>query len=146
MPRFYQKFGRLRIAGDFVGSEMCGSNSRSSSVIMAFWLDRENNLSNIDYSKMRVGVIQYFVQHELLYESTTSTEIAKEEHVFAYVRWKELHPRCFCYCMFHARSSCCFLPVQRIACRCAHAVMPVTISNVTETLFIACPIPFKYSL
>lgn len=154
VPRFYQKFGRLLIAGDLIGSDMRGPNARSSSVIMAFWPDRGSTLNNIDSSKMHVGVVQYFMQHELSYRADTATDINKEEHIFAYVRWKELHP-CYdfygvsatvCIDMFHASSCCCFLPVQRIACRCAHVIMPVNLNSVTETVFIACPVPLKYSL
>ncbi len=45
--------------------------------------------------------------------------------------------------------ACCFIPVQRIYARCAYAEIPVQypIENGTqlETVFIACPIPLKYS-
>ena len=40
---------------------MPGSNSRSSSVVMAFWPDRGQSLANINYSRKSVGIIQYFV-------------------------------------------------------------------------------------
>jgi len=63
VPRFYRKFGRVIIAGDLIGSDMRGPNNHSSSVIMAFWPDRGESLSNIDYSRMRVAVVQYFIQH-----------------------------------------------------------------------------------
>lgn len=93
------------------------------------------------------------MKHTLSYH-TTNEEIKKEEHIFAYVRWKELHPyhdfygvsATVCVNMFQPFNSCCFLPVQRIACRCAYAIMPVKLNDTIETVFIACPIPFKYSL
>ena len=44
LPRFYRKFGRMILAGDLIGSDMRGSNSCSSSVIMAFWPDRGSSL------------------------------------------------------------------------------------------------------
>lgn len=60
MPRFFRKFGRVTILGDLVGSDMPGTNSNSSSVVMAFWPERGSNLSSTDYSKKSVGVVQYF--------------------------------------------------------------------------------------
>ena len=147
---FYRKFGRINLAGSLIGSELPGANSRSSSVIMAFWPSRGHTLSNIDYSKMGVGIIQYFIEHLLHYELNGNR--IQEKHVFAYVRWKELH--CYhdwygssatvCANMFEYPAACCYLPVQRIACRCASIVMPVDFNELTETVFIACPIALKY--
>ena len=37
-----------------------------------------------------------------------------------------------------------FVPIQRIACRCAYVTMPVKFNDIIETVFIACPISFKY--
>jgi len=131
MSRFYRKFGRITVAGDLIGSEMRGPNSKSSSVIMAYWPGRGHTLDNIDYTRMRVGVVQYFVSHELAYKS--GNVVVREEHVFAYVLWKVTHAHydwygvsaTVCANMFENISSCCFLPVQRIGCRCAHVIMPV---------------------
>ena len=62
IPVSYYKFGRLKLAGDIVGSEMPGVNSKQSAVVMAYWPITQWNL-NIDYSTMQVGVVQYFVRH-----------------------------------------------------------------------------------
>ena len=59
MSRFYRKFGRVTLAGDLIGSDMPGPNNKSSSVIMAYWPGRSRTLDNIDYNRMRVGVVQY---------------------------------------------------------------------------------------
>ena len=40
VSRFYSKFGRITIAGDLIGSDMPGPNSRTSSVVMAYWPSR----------------------------------------------------------------------------------------------------------
>ena len=151
IPRFFKKFGHVLIAGELIGSDMRGSNSRCSSVVMAFWPNRGSSLNNIDYTTMRVGVVQYFLHHTLSY--CTDNETKQDEHLFAYVRWKELHPchdfygvsATVCVDMFHFYDACCFLPVQRIACRCACITMPVNLNTVTETVFIASPVPLKYS-
>lgn len=152
MSQFYRKFGRVKIAGDLVGSDMRGSNSHSSSVITAFWPSRGNCLNNI--GRKNVGVIQYFMRHSYSYSTDENSEVKLDEHILAHVRWKEIHP-CYdyygisatvCVDLFEPLNSCCFIPVQRIASRCAYVTMPVNLNNVTETVFIACPIPFKYSV
>ena len=42
-----------------------------------------------------------------------------------------------CFDLFELPGACMFVPVQRIACRCAYAVLPIEIGTVTEKLFIA---------
>jgi len=69
---------------------MPGQNSRSSSVIMAFWPSKGNTLNNIDYSQMQVGVVQFFMRHMLSYSN--GGDLIKEERIFAYVLWKQMHP------------------------------------------------------
>ena len=46
LSRFCRKFGRITIAGDVVGLQMTGPNSKSSSVIMAYWPGKSNTLDN----------------------------------------------------------------------------------------------------
>ena len=70
VSRFCHKFGRVTIAGDLIGSDMPGQNSRSSSVIMAFWPSKGNTLNNIDNSQMQVGVVQFFMCHMLSYSNS----------------------------------------------------------------------------
>lgn len=147
IPVSYHKFGRLKLAGDLVGSEMPGTNSKLSAVIMAYWSNVQQNLS-IDYSTMQVGVVQHFVQHKIIMNNNVS-----DYHLFAYVRWKELHRNLD---WFGAAATVCedasefcysnYLPVQRIARRCAHVIMPVKFGDITENVFIACPISFKYCM
>ena len=69
---------------------MPGPNSRTSSVIMAYWPSRGSSLNNIYFCTMQVGVVQYFIRHILSYHE--SNEKKEEKHIFAYVRWKERHP------------------------------------------------------
>ena len=125
VSRFCHKFGCITIAGDLIGSDMPGQNSRSSSVIMAFWPSKGNTLNNIDYSQMQVGVVQFFMRHMLSYSN--SGDLIEEEHIFAYV----LHPHfnwhgvsaTVCVDIFESVGSCCLLPVQRIGHRCAYTIM-----------------------
>lgn len=152
MSRFFRKFGRITIAGNLIGSELSGPNNKSYSVIMAYWPGRSATLENIDYSRMRVGVVQYFIRHELTFKNVNQD--VKEEHVFAYVYWKETHSHydwyglsaTVCANSYEGVSACCFLPVQRIGQRCDFIVMPIEFGDFSESVFIACPIQLHYSL
>ena len=108
-----------------LGDELLGSGE----VIMAYWPGSGNSLSNIDYSACRVGIIKYFVRHSinLDYSNTDKT------HLFCYVTWKQKHPR---YNWFgksaivsstlnEVEDGCCFMPIQRIAFRCASGELPI---------------------
>ena len=86
MPRHYQCFGRVGLGGSLIGSTLPGGNSSNSSVIMAYWAGSGNDLLAIDYTRMRVGVIQYFLLHCVHFQRDSGTE--KVEHVFAYVLWE----------------------------------------------------------
>lgn len=82
IPVSYHKFGRLKLAGDIVGSEMPGANSKQSAVIMAYWPSTQWNLT-INYNTMQVGIVQYFVWHEICVKSKDKT--VAEYHLFASV-------------------------------------------------------------
>ena len=113
---------------------------------MAYW-PVSGDFTSIS-SRMQVGVIQYFLLHETIVESSGAKKVT---HVFAYVKWKEHHP---CVDWFGASATVCidafkdssFIPAQRIACRCAHVLIPVDFGNHSETVFIASPLPIRYSL
>lgn len=155
MPAFYQECGRISIAGDVIGSTKRGSNSISSSVIMAFWPGSGNSLCSIDYGRMRVGIVQYFFQHSVTLGSISNTSHPETfDHLFCYVYWKKLHPHGD-WCgvsatlstdIFETPAACSFLPVQRIGFRCAYATLPMNFITHTENVFVACPIPMKYSI
>ena len=85
----HYKFGRLLLAGDLIGSQMPGQNNKSSSVIMAYWPSRVQDLASAECSTMQVGVVQYFMQHKFHYH--LSDRIQEDVHLFACVKWKRLH-------------------------------------------------------
>lgn len=128
MSRFYRKFGHITIAGDLIGSRMPGP---TSSVIMAYWPGRGNTLTNIDYARMKVGVVQYFKSHLLVYHN--GGVLHKDEHVFAYIIW--ILTMTVCANTFVSVSSSCLPPVQRIGCRCAYTIMPVDFGVLSESVF-----------
>ena len=70
ISRFCKKFGRATIAGNLIGSTMPGPNSRTSAAMMAYWSSSSNSLSNIDYGRMQVGIVQFFIHHILKYNES----------------------------------------------------------------------------
>ena len=149
ISQFYDQYGRITLGGDVIGSRLPGPNNAASSVIMAYWPHSGHSTSNL--SRMEVGVVQYFLLHETTIVNSSISESKKVKHLFAYVEWKEHHSNVD---WFGASATVCtdmyrdssFIPAQRIACRCAHALMPVNFGSHSETVFVASPLPIRYSL
>ena len=151
---FYNHYGRVVLGGDggdIIGSCLPGPNNKAASIVMAYW-PKCGDFTSIS-GRMQVGEVQYFLEHETTI-IVNGTESKKVLHVFAYVEWKQLHPNydwfgtsaTVCIDAFENSSSSNFIPVQRIACRCAHLLAPIEFPNIHETVFIASPIPIHYSL
>ena len=95
--------------------------------------------------------MQYFISHILQYREMNGEK--REEHVLAYVKWKKRHPH---YDWFGLSATVCInsyesesfsiLPIKRIARKCATIVLPIDFGDLSETVFIACPIPLNYSM
>lgn len=104
---------------------------------------------------MSIGEVQFYCQHKVTFWKGDGVKNMME-HVFAYVSWKQKHPvedyfgisATFCINMFEPESTFCFIPVQpvqRINSICAHSSLNIEISSISETAFIAIPIPLKVS-
>ena len=127
------------------------NTANASSVIMAFRPTSGSNLSTINYSRMSVGVVQKYYKNTVTLGKKNTVE-EKNEHVLAYVVWKKRHTHedwfglsaTVTFTLDEPHSMCSFIPVQRIAAVCAHCIQSRTIGNLTEPIFIACPIPLKY--
>ena len=81
LPHFFRQYGRVSLSGDIIGCAMQGRNNcHSSSVIAAYWPGSGSSLLSIDYSRKRIGVVQYFIQHSAEFYkdqgSSSETEIA----------------------------------------------------------------------
>lgn len=146
---FYDCYGRITLAGDLIGSVCPGANNSSSSVIMASWPS-----DGTEVCTMRVGCVQYFLKHQLLILDNEQSNTQQIEHIFAYVMWKKQHRH---YDYFGRSAIVCqnenetngpynFIPVQRIAYRCAHLQMKLNFDDFDETVFIACPLPIRHSI
>lgn len=144
MSRFYCRCKRVMLGNEVVGS----ANNMKHAVIMAYWPGRGCSLANIDYARCRVGVVQYFLNHTLSF----APDGRNAEHLFCYVSWKQNHSS---YDWFgqsaivvstdsEVEGACCFMPVQRIAYRCAHGQMSLNFGSHTETVLVASPIALKF--
>lgn len=92
--------------------------------------------------------------HKIIFHDESNTETEEHKIVYAYVLWKKLHPQSAFFGvsstvstdLFEESAACCFLPVQRIACLAAHALIPVDFGSIKESVFVSSPIPIKYYL
>ena len=145
MSRFYHRCRRITLANEIIGSE----NERSA-VVMAYWPGTGSSLENIDYTRCRVGIIQYFLRHS----ATFAPSQEHEEHLFCFIRWKQSHPS---YDWFgHSAtvtslaceplSACCYMPVLRIAYRCAYGELSVQFVDKTEKVFVVSPVKLKFCI
>ena len=146
---FYDCYGHVTLAGELIGSVSPGANSPSSSVIMASW-----PTDGTEICTMRVGCVQFFLKHTLSILDNEGRNIQSIQHIFAYVLWKKQHTQ---YDYFGKSAIVCenvndatgpsnFIPVQRIAYRCAHLQMKIKLEDYEEKVFIACPLPIRHSV
>ena len=152
---FYKEYGRLEIAGDVVGSTKRGQNSRTSSVVMSYWPGTGDKINDdvINYERMRVGVIQYFLKHTVTLTNSQGNTVILP-HIFCHIYWKKVHPQSswygtsatVCTDLYEDPDACCFMPVQRIASRCAYSKLLVDFTTHKETVFVVAPIPIHYNL
>lgn len=101
-----------------------------------------------------VGEVQFFLEATFTFAESSSTADFKQ--IFAFVHWfrphqmKDILPQNVCRICETIRYPSCrwnFIPVHRIAKRCAHITLPFEFTeDVTETVWIACPIPLRLKL
>lgn len=116
-------------------------------MIGAYWPSNGSSLSTIDYSKLNMGVIQYFLKHTVSMKDKCG-RTKDFHHILCDVKWFISHPESHWFgtsaVITHAFeegvSPTRFMPVQRIACRCAHAIMTLDLPHGNEKVFVAIPI------
>lgn len=147
---FYLRSNRILLAGDLIGSDNNAASATASSVIMAYWPGRGDDITMIDNSTMRVGVVQYYFRHRA--EICKENERTTVNMDYAYILWKQQHPNQYwfghsaiiCFNTFEPSSPCNFIPVQRIAKKCAFGILMLEVMpNIRENLFVASPICIK---
>jgi len=79
MSVFYTMSKKIAFVNDLI---------KAGSTIMAYWPGSGNNLTNIDYSVCRVGVIQYFLKHTIKILGDSEPR----SFALCYIKWKQTHP------------------------------------------------------
>ena len=134
----YLHFKRIEMGKELLGRE----------VVMAYWPGSGSSLCNIDRSTCRVGNIKYFLKHTINIANNNKTL----DHIFCYVTWKQTHPRSDWYgksaivssTLNEIEDACCYMPVQRVAYRCASGELKVDFGDITESVFVASPVAIKF--
>ena len=148
--RFYIKFRKLLIGDDIVGSSMYKA-SATSTLIMAYW---PSVLCTIP--DWNVGEVQYFLEITAI-SIQEANNVVEWKQIFAFVLWKKQHAfknllteNIAFICETEGNHEECkwnYLPVHRIARRCAHVTMPFKFpSGITEVVTVACPLHLRLKL
>ena len=151
---FYTHSGRVTLGNELIGSVMNATSCNSCSVIVAYWPSKGNTLSNITYSYRNVGVVQYYIKHQAKLKDTDVSAAFSDEHIFAYVLWKQEHTQKHWFgisaivsqTINEAPSMCSFLPVQRVNAVCAYCTLNTSFDELTEEIFITIPLTTKFFL
>ena len=154
MSRFSMKCGCITFGGDVFGSVLSGASARASFVIMAYWTRSGNDLSAIDYSCKRVGIVQFYFKHSVELVNKQLSTSCKLEHIFVCTYWKQRHSQeqwfgtsaTVCLNTFEPLSMCNFIPVERLANKCAHCVTDINFHGTKQTVFVASCLPVKFCL
>lgn len=89
ISHFYLRANKAVIADEIVGSAC--SRSKKASVIGAYWPSNGSSLSTIDYSKLNIGVIQYFLKHTMSMKDKCG-RTKDFHHILCDVKWFISHP------------------------------------------------------
>ena len=144
---FYARFARLLIGSDIIGSKLHGRSGQSSSVIAAFWPTIGQNIEDFDHARASIGKVQYFIQHTVtILDHTNVSKI--QRYTLAYVSWMNYHhdnsmfgiSATVCATSTKELCACSFIPALRISAKCATCTIKIC------TVFVACPIPLKFSI
>ena len=150
ISHFTYKANRVMLNNEIIGS-VC-SQSKKASVIGAYW-PCEGLLSALDNTKLQIGIIQYFIEHKFLLKENDDSSL-EHTNLLCYVKWLKPHPE---YTYFGTsvivaqrleatKSPMRYMPVQRIACRCAHMLTQLQFSGSNEDVMIAIPIARNFSI
>ena len=124
----------------------------SHSVIASYWPGFGDSIENIDPAMKRIGSLLFFLKHSItLTDGVCDTKIEKT-HLFCRIQWKQYHthPMYFgssaiaCTRVSEVEGACCFLPLKRIANRCAFGDITTDFGapRGMDTAFVAIPLPF----
>ncbi len=142
MSHFYTYCTKITPGDQLISS--CASRNERSAVILAHWPTRGDSVTGVNNGTLSVGEIQHFLLHRIVFNNDVA-----EKHLFCSVRWHQHHPKFNWFgcsavvaaTAFDIGGTCSFLPVPRIAYRCAYGVLSVDFDNeLEENVLIACPL------
>ena len=150
MSPFYNRYGRIGIGCDILGSTRNCHSAQSSSFVAAYWPSTGSNVTHFDCSKASIGKVQYFFTHSITIQNVNSSISQVVHYTIAYVHWMDYHHENSLYgssatvCANSVKevSVCSYLPVLRIYAKCA--TCRITLHD--EVVLVACPIPLKLSM
>lgn len=150
ISHFTFKVSRVMLNNDIIGS-VC-SRSKKASVIGAFW-PSEGSVSSIDYTRLQIGIIQYFIEHKVVLKEEGGSSL-EQTCLLCCVKWFKPHPEhnyfgnsvIVAQHLEATESPMRYMPVQRIACRCAYMFTQLQFSSSTEDVTIAIPIVRNFSI
>jgi len=150
VPPFYTYAGRVNVGSDTLGSTLNHHSCQSSSIISAYWPTHGNTITAIDGSQLSIGRAMYYFSHTVTMTNNTTGIYQISTYIMAKVCWMDDHPQqarfgisaTVCSNSYHEQSLCSFIPVARIAGKCANCELEID----GETVFIACSISLKHCI
>ena len=155
VPRSYRHCRRASLGGELLGA---ASFNTKHSVIASYWPGFGESIETFDPSLKRIRTILFFLKHSITLKEVgrdSDSEIRKT-HVFCRVKWHQYHscPLHFgssaiaCTRQVEVENACCFLPLKRIANRCAFGDITTDFGAPLgrDTAFVAIPLPFNFNL
>ena len=118
VSRVCYRYSRAKLGNKLLSSQMARSDR--SSYVCANWLNSTSS------DMCRPGYVQFFFRHNITLESHNGDKISIQSHL-AYIQWYKPHPErdflhspvTIWYPESEPVSAASFIPINRIACRCA---------------------------
>ena len=155
VPRTYMHSRRAALGGELLVAE---SFNKKHSVIASYWPGFGESIDQLDPAMKRIGTITFFLKHTVTLERESNGESLRVEknHIFCRVKWHQYHsqPLHFgssaiaCTRQTEVESACCYLPLKRVANRCAFGDIAVNFGDPLgiDSTFVAIPLPFSFNV
>ena len=145
VARFYEEGKQAVINGEYIVSSK--ARSMRSTAVVAHWA----TLTGINHSKdcqLRPGLVQSFNRHKTTVRRLNSSNDDTYSHILARVRWFQDHPcrdthiptLIVTSTLFDPENSATFIPVSRIAGRCAYSKAVVLFDYGEDVVNICVPL------
>jgi len=147
LSRFYYQSKQMNMnSEEFIST---GSRSQRSPAIAAHW----PGVLNVDTrgeAPLRIGIVTCFIRHDIscIRDPLKPQSSSTLSHILAHIKWYMDHPRrdffhpsiVVCATVFDAESPACYMPVSRIAGRCATAPATIGFDYGEDNVIVAVPL------